>query len=201
MTWTSTPDCKKREQPERKRQPVATPKWIYDPSGYAFEGARTQRLEGVTATLLQGDTADGPWHVWNAEEYDQVNPQITDGRGRYGWDVPEGWWQVAFTKDGYETSRSRVLRVLPPHLDVDVPMVRTALAEVTSAELADGGVEVTFDRLMRADSFASGISLTASGNRIPGNWTPLGEATSEAGDDLASGARFVPARHSPPVRC
>jgi hypothetical protein len=186
------PDCKKREQPERKRQPVATPKWIYDPSGYAFEGARTQRLEGVTATLLQGDTADGPWHVWNAEEYDQVNPQITDGRGRYGWDVPEGWWQVAFTKDGYETSRSRVLRVLPPHLDVDVPMVRTALAEVTSAELADGGVEVTFDRLMRADSFASGISLTASGNRIPGNWTPLGEATSEAGDDLASGARFVP---------
>ena len=30
-------------------------------------------------------------------------PCYTDGNGEYAWDVPEGYWQVKYEKEGYET--------------------------------------------------------------------------------------------------
>jgi hypothetical protein len=97
-------DCKPPEDPDEPKRPadpsppVAWPVWIYDPSGYVYEGARTERVGGVTATLLTAPTANGPWEPWDAEWYGQTNPQQTGTDGRYGWDVPEGWWKVRWTK-------------------------------------------------------------------------------------------------------
>ena len=36
--------------------------------------------------------------MWDASEYDQENPLVTDEAGSYAWDVPEGYWQVKAEK-------------------------------------------------------------------------------------------------------
>ena len=40
--------------------------------------------------------------LWDAENYGQINPQITNEQGIFAWDVPQGQWVVKLTKDGYE---------------------------------------------------------------------------------------------------
>ncbi|CAN5260239.1 hypothetical protein BH20ACT3_BH20ACT3_08230 [soil metagenome] len=47
--------------------------------------------------------------------------------------MPEGFWQVVYTKAGYRSARSEVLEVLPPHFDVNVAM--TPLAVPTVADV------------------------------------------------------------------
>ena len=79
-----------------------------------FEAVESNRIDGVTATLLQQSADGASWSVWNADRYLQQNPIQTDGDGRYAWDVPEGNWQVKYTKDGYDAAKSDVLTVLPP---------------------------------------------------------------------------------------
>lgn len=49
--------------------------------------------------------------VWDAENYEQINPQITDNSGVFAWDVPNGWWQVRFEKDGYEAAQTEWMQV------------------------------------------------------------------------------------------
>ena len=64
---------------------------IIDPSVYVYEAVHKNRLEGVKTTLYYKDN-DGTIVKWKAEEYDQINPLITDNEGKYAWDVPEGLW-------------------------------------------------------------------------------------------------------------
>ena len=65
-----------------------------DPSGFVCEAVPSNVLEGVTVTLYSSDGNQ----KWNAEEYDQENPLITNTDGVYAWDVPAGKWQVKFAK-------------------------------------------------------------------------------------------------------
>ena len=65
-----------------------------DPSGYVYEGVSSNRLEGVTATCYYKEEVEDMYGdlyeravVWDAENYEQVNPQTTDVEGKYGWDV------------------------------------------------------------------------------------------------------------------
>ena len=139
--------------------PVVEP--IIDPSGYVYEGVSTNRLEGVTATAyyrhryedMYGDLQEDIV-LWDAEQYGQENPLLTDAEGQYQWDVPQGTWQVKFEKEGYETTYSAWLPVPPPQLDVNIPMKQVSQPEVLRARAfektadADGGVEITFDRYM-----------------------------------------------------
>lgn len=64
-------------------------KFLIDPSGYVYEAVDSNRVEGITTTVYYKDE-NGQAVKWNAEEYDQVNPLITDKEGKYAWDVPEG---------------------------------------------------------------------------------------------------------------
>lgn len=188
------PDCRDKEKWVRPDPPpVADPVWIYDPSGYVYEGARSVRVPGVTATLLTAPSADGPWTVWDAAWFGQVNPQTTDTAGRYGWDVPEGWWKVAFTRDGYQPAYSRALRVLPPHLDVDVSMVKDGFPHVTASAVRDGGIDVTFDRLVRSGTTDRGLAVVDSGGAaVPGTWSAAGATTGDGALALQRGLRFTP---------
>ncbi|MGG6433289.1 carboxypeptidase regulatory-like domain-containing protein [Anoxybacillus sp. D401a] len=138
---------------------------LIDPSGYVFEGSMENRLEGVTAEVqqLQGDE----WVKWNAEFYGQVNPQVTDEEGRYGWDVIEGKWRVVFSKEGYETYTSRIVNVPPAETQLNVPLVRQsnprveAATPATNAENVDtnASVQITFDRLMDKASIEQGVAV------------------------------------------
>ena len=110
-------------------------KFSVDPSGYVYEGSEDHRIEGVTATaywIEYDENDDKFWDapdtskakLWNAAEYSQANPVRTDSDGKYAWDVPEGWWQVKYEKEGYETTYSEWLPVPPPQTEVNICMQR-----------------------------------------------------------------------------
>ncbi|MCW2665453.1 MAG: hypothetical protein JWN57_415, partial [Frankiales bacterium] len=155
--------------------PAGSPVWIYDPSGYVYEGVAAQRLEGVQATLLHGATRHGPWRPWDAGWYGQVNPLVTDAAGKYAWDVPEGWWKVQFDKPGYETAFSDALPVLPPQLDVNVAMVPVAPPSLAAVRVVGGELEAAFTQWMDPASVATELTVTdAAGNPVAGTVAPSG---------------------------
>ncbi len=176
--------------------PLADPTWIHDPSGYVFEAVPSNRLPGVTATVLEAPTAEGPWTVWDADWFGQDNPQTTDADGRYGWDVPEGWWKVRYEADGYLVGESDALEVLPPHFDVNVGLVDPTPPDVAAVRLTSDGtaIDVVFDRYMlSADLDATSMSLSdEQGANIPGEWSFPDAETDLEGRSLAITARFTP---------
>lgn len=74
---------------------------LIDPSGIVTDTNGTP-LEGVTV-YCQVLREDGQWVNFDAENYGQVNPQVTDEDGRYGWMVPKGMYRILAVKEGYQT--------------------------------------------------------------------------------------------------
>ena len=154
----------------------ATP--IADPSGYVYEAVPSNRVEGVTATIYQyaeiidydeygEETGRRKEEVkWDAENYDQVNPQTTDTYGIFGWDVPEGSWVVKFNKEGYEDADSyndaaatyagengkHYLPVPPIQTEVNTAMVSTAAPEVAGVSAYEGEIDIDFSQYMQIDT-------------------------------------------------
>lgn len=193
-------DCnKEEEEPEPSKQEpvddlVADPTWIYDPSGYVYETVPENRLSDVLATLFYKDADSGEWIEWDAEWYGQINPQRTDTEGKYGWDVPQGLWQVRYEKYGYETEYSEELIVLPPHFDVNIPMVSLHSPEVARVYSDNGGssVEMEFTKYMEAASFALyPPRVYRDGELIEGAWQPVAAENVE-GRQLARSFIFQP---------
>src|SRR5690606_28281794 len=114
-----------------------------DPSGYVLEGSMDNRLHGVTA--VEEEDVDGKWKQWNAEFYGQINPQITDEDGRYGWDVIQGNWRVIFSKEGYDTYISRTVVVPPAETQLNVPLIRNNAPVVKSVKPGFEETEVSLD--------------------------------------------------------
>ena len=116
-------------------------RWRIDPSGYVYDATSGERLPGVTTTayyIPYDDTADFFDRVpadteygtlWDATEWEQINPLITDQNGRYAWDVPEGWWRVKYEKEGYATTWSHWMTVPPVQENVNIGMMPTTLPD------------------------------------------------------------------------
>ena len=121
---------------------------VMDPSGIVYEAVESNTLSGVTATVYYADNSDGTNAVvWDAENYEQINPQITDNSGVFAWDVPNGWWQVRFEKDGYEAAQTEWMQVPPPRMGLKVPMKSTENPVVSSVAYPDY-IEVIFSQYM-----------------------------------------------------
>ena len=152
----STPGCEKIYLNEPATADFSA---LIDPSGYVYEAVSSNRLEGVTATIFHRDSVQneyGDWEVkveqWDAESFDQENPQLTDAAGKYGWDVPAGLWQVKYEKEGYETAYSEWLPVPPPQLEVDIAMTQLTTPEVKEVHAYQDGVELQFDKYMQPET-------------------------------------------------
>ena len=139
-----------------------------DPSGYVYAAVPDNRVEGATATIYYQDDS-GKAVKWNAEDYDQVNPQITDSAGWFMWDVPEGMWQVKIEAEGYETYTTEWLPVLPVQTDVNIPLKSTAAAEIISADTYKNGVSIKMSQYITdSTAVADNVYLTDSkGEKIP----------------------------------
>ena len=107
---------------------------IMDPSGVVYSGSLDTPVAGAIVTLLYGGNGTDPGEasVFDMEPYDQVNPQITDALGNYGWNVPEGWWKIraTYVQNGKTyTVESQWLHVQPVqtgvNLDLDLPVKPT----------------------------------------------------------------------------
>lgn len=134
-----------------------------DPSGYVYEAVKSSRLEDVTAEVWYSASADGAGAVpWDAESYEQVNPQPTDGDGVFGWYTPVGFYQVRFTKAGYEEARTEWMAVPPVRTGLEIGLRTTEKPQVESVRAYTDCVELTFSQYMDA-SDASLAELTATG--------------------------------------
>jgi len=133
---------------------------IADPSGYVYEAVASNRLPGVTVTAYMGGADSAS--VWDAAEYDQANPLVTDDAGQFAWDVPFGDWQVKAEKPGYDTNYSDWLPVPPPQTEVNIGMVSRAAPTVASVVGYTDCIETTFDKYMDTDT------LTDANITLPG---------------------------------
>ena len=153
--------------------------YVLDPSGFVYEGVPSNRLEGVTATIYYRKDENSPEMLWDAYEYGQENPVLTDEYGMYAWDVPEGQWQVRFQKDGYEPTQTEWLPVPPPQLNINIPMKQSTPPVVKGAKAySEDGVEIEFDKYMQTQTLIDNISVTCDGKLVEGSlvWlNPEGE--------------------------
>ncbi|NLY21688.1 MAG: carboxypeptidase regulatory-like domain-containing protein, partial [Tissierellia bacterium] len=99
---------------------------LIDPSGYVYDDFTGEPIEGATVTCEVWDSNTNSWKIWDAALYGQVNPQITDKEGKYGWMVPEGIYRVRVDMEGYE---SRIVGddysiiIPPPRTDVNIGLL------------------------------------------------------------------------------
>jgi len=195
------PDCRRDKDSDNNHDDeddgnrVADPTWIWDPSGYVYEVAPENRIEGVTATALYQDETTGEWVFWDAEWYEQENPQLTDSEGKYAWDVPPGLWQVSYQKQGYDPALSDAMTVPPPRTEVNIPMESNASPDVLSIapDAAGQYVEITFDKYMLASSLTADIITVSENdsNNVAGSLEYPGTVEYQ-GRDVVQKVRFIP---------
>ena len=154
---------------------------LIDPSGWVYAGVDDNRLQGVLATIYQkvGDV----WVPWNADSYDQVNPQTTDSGGLFAWNVLSGVWKVLFQKEGYQDTWSGEMGVPPEWTKVAVNMLRDTAPAGLSHKLADDNsyVDITFDQYMKAGTVPT---VTVGGVAVDGaTWVNVAAGTDEAGNE------------------
>ena len=91
--------------------------FVVDPSGIVINNVSKNPVKGATINLYyKGE--NGEEVLWDAGEYSQFNPLVTTVNGEYAWDVPEGFWKVKVSKEGYESAESDWLPVPPPQTEV-----------------------------------------------------------------------------------
>lgn len=122
-----------------------------------------------------------------------VNPQLTNGNGRYGWNVAKGCWFVTVAKDGYKPYTSALVGVPPEVTDLDValipnvtpppPVKATAITSaVRPARVVFGGTATVTGKLTDK---ASGAAL-ASRNVVIQRRTMTPRKTWSAWSNLAT---------------
>ena len=72
-------------------------------------------IEGATITVLVFHPEEQTWRRWQAEAYDQVNPQVSDANGEYHLLFPGGKYQMTLYKDGFQRLRSSSFEFINPH--------------------------------------------------------------------------------------
>lgn len=143
------------------------PKFAIDPSGYVYEAVTNNRIEGVKATIYYKASSDAEAVLWDAEEYDQSNPLHTDKLGAYAWDVPEGYWQVKYEKEGYDTAYSEWLPVPPPQIDINVGLVSKEKPVIENVAIYPDYAKIVFSKYMNPESM-TGLRLEEdNGESIP----------------------------------
>lgn len=89
--------------------------WVAEPFGYINDAVSKKPIAGATVSAYyipyDGTAAffnkepdsNNYGELWDAKEYEQLNPQITDETGAYAWDMPKGWYRIKCEKDEYHT--------------------------------------------------------------------------------------------------
>lgn len=182
---------KKEEEEEEPEIPLNSPA-LHDPAGVVYEAVLSNVIEGATAKIYYC-ADDGTEVLWDAENYDQINPQITDAHGGYMWLTPEGKWKVRVSMPGYLDGDSELdpvavdgwLPVLPPQIHVNIPLVSTAAPAVSSAAAAPDGVTVCFTQYMDVARFEGGalVGVTQNGEDVPVTlaWADAEESPTQPG--------------------
>lgn len=152
---------------------------VIDPSGYVYAGLESNRIQGAVATIYGIEYDDGKddatfWDSpdesrqvkWDAVDYSQQNPLLTDPLGNYAWDVPEGWWRVEISAEGYEPYTTEWMKVPPPQFDVNIGLTTKSKPEIIAAEKDDDGYVLVFKDCMKPDSVKNLVLTDSSGGNV-----------------------------------
>ncbi len=184
-----------------------SPSGMHDPSGYVYEAVPSNRVEGATVELYTYNLTDEIEEWVDNELYGiEPNPQTTGADGRYEWFVPEGYWRVVASKDGYVsvdtgdnqayglnatkelekndgqtvTTDKYWMPVLPIQLDVNIPLVSYEAPIVQKVEATAEGVYVTFSKYLQTDLKADNFRV---GDAVPTKVEPVNAEASSASAD------------------
>ncbi|MCK4918920.1 MAG: DUF2341 domain-containing protein, partial [Candidatus Pacebacteria bacterium] len=77
---------------------------VVDPEGYVYrvesDGVKA-RIPNVNVSIYKLNPETNQYELWKAEDYEQINPQITDDTGEYSFLVPEGTYYLTVQADDY----------------------------------------------------------------------------------------------------
>ncbi len=165
-------------------------KFIVDPSGFVYEAVRSNVLEGVVATVLFEDENENVV-FWNADEYDQINPQVTKADGYFCWFVPDGQWQVCCLKSGYEATYSDWYEVPPEVTGLYIPMVSYVAPQVEYCNVYKDYAEMKFSKYMQIDTINSETVVLGD---YTGTWEAVDKEVSGTDETVyyATTFRFTP---------
>lgn len=98
---------------------------VIDPEGYIYEkiGNQELRLNDAMVSIWWKNGETGEFELWPAEEFQQVNPQVTDKSGEYSFLVPEGEYYLTVEVDEYEKFESDIFKVSfgrPVHMNIEM---------------------------------------------------------------------------------
>jgi hypothetical protein len=126
VRWTCGTVSPKRVHTAQFTGGVVDENWgdvaLIDPSGFVRDSRTRKGIPGATVTLGSSPDFSGPFAFMDPLSISpRVNPQVSDRRGHYGWDVPQGFYRISVKRFGYKTLRaSRVVSVPPPVTDLHV---------------------------------------------------------------------------------
>ncbi len=165
-------------------------KFIVDPSGYVYEAVKSNVVEDAIA-IVQYKDENGNAAFWDADAYDQINPQLTKADGYFSWFVPEGEWQVKVVKDGYATAFSDWYTVPPEVTGLYIPLVANYRAEVDYCNVFADYAEIRFSQYMQIDSINS-TNITFG--EYTGTWEAVDKEVSGTDENVyyATTFRFTP---------
>ena len=86
---------------------------LVDPDGYVFQQTPNGelRIKNATVSLYQLNNKN-QYVLWDATNYGQENPQMTDNTGNYSFLVPVGTYYIEAKASGYNTYKSDPISVL-----------------------------------------------------------------------------------------
>ena len=114
---------------------------LIDPEGVVYDLGTQALLANATVACLQGQNGveKAAFTLWPAEDYGQVNPQMTAGDGYFSFFTPVGIYRLDVQRSGYQPYRSVDLAVVDEPVRQDIPLT----PQVTEA--ADHVVAITAD--------------------------------------------------------
>lgn len=99
---------------------------VIDPEGYIYDtaGGRQTRIPDAQVTLYWKDPSKKEFVSWPAQDFNQVNPQVTDERGTYAFLSPEGSYYLAVDAPGYSSYRGEPFSLIKGssgvHLNIEL---------------------------------------------------------------------------------
>ena len=135
-----------------------------DPSGIVYEAVEGNRVEGATATIYKLNEETSEWEPWNAEDFEQQNPLLTNDEGAYAWLTDEGKFKVKISKEGYEEQTSEEFDIPPEMLGLNFSLVDKTTHPVASVEKAEENNTYT----VKFSKFMDPASVTAETVKIDG---------------------------------
>jgi len=171
-----------------------------DPSGYVYEAVPSNRLKGVSVSIYRkaeegNGVPVGTSILWNAADYAQLNPFVTNDYGMYSWSVPKGEWQMKYECNGYQTVYSDWLNIPPPQLELNVGLVQTTQPSVKAAFGYEEAIRIEFDKFMQTVTLTTDmITVTRNGDPENGRIVYLNEEENpeNANETFVSGILFEP---------